>query len=160
VIVSRRLAAFLVAAGAFPVLVWPNFLRIVATDDRAFDPGPTAYLVVHTVLGVTSMTLGALTVAVAVRAWRRAPADPRVLGGHPRLARSGTPPRRGPRGRGRAAGSGGREAGAGNADGPPPRRVTARRTSARGQTRRKMSARLTSWIALVTWMPRGRRRCS
>jgi hypothetical protein len=70
---SRRLAGFLAVAGAFPVLVWPNFLRIVATDERAFDPGPTAYLVVHAVLGVTSMTLGALTVALAVRAWRRAP---------------------------------------------------------------------------------------
>jgi hypothetical protein len=130
VIVSRRLAAFLVAAGAFPVLVWPNFLRIVATDDRAFDPGPTAYLVVHTVLGVTSMTLGALTVAVAVRAWRRAPADPRVLGGHPRLARSGTPPRRGPRGRGRAAGEWGPGSGSRQRRRAATRRVTARRTSA------------------------------
>ena len=73
VVLSRRLAAFLAGAGLFPLLIWPNFLRIVATDERAFDPGPTAYLLVHAALGVTSMALGLALVVLGVRAWRRAP---------------------------------------------------------------------------------------
>ncbi len=73
VVLSRRLAAFLAAAGLFPLLIWPNFLRIVATDERAFDPGPTSYLLVHAALGVTSMGLGAALLVLAAKAWRRAP---------------------------------------------------------------------------------------
>lgn len=72
-LLTRRVAAFLVAAGAFPLLIWPNFLRIVTTDERAFDDGPTAYLLVHAALAVTSMALGLALVVLGVRAWRRAP---------------------------------------------------------------------------------------
>ena len=75
VVLTRRVAAFLGAAGIFPVLIWPNFLRIVVTDDRAFAPGPTAYLVVHAALGLTSMAFGVALVVLAVRAWRRAPRE-------------------------------------------------------------------------------------
>ena len=73
VVLSRRTAVFLVVAGLFPLLIWPNFLRIVATDERAFDPGPTSYLLVHAALGVTSMGLGLALLVLGVRAWRRAP---------------------------------------------------------------------------------------
>ena len=70
---SRRSAALLVLAGAWPLLVWPNFVRVVATDDRAFDGGsPTAYLTVHVTLAVVSMALGAALVGLGVLAWRRA----------------------------------------------------------------------------------------
>jgi hypothetical protein len=70
---SRRAAALLVVAGAWPLLVWPNFVRVVATDDRAFDDGSaTAYLTVHVTLAVVSMALGAALVWLGVRAWRRA----------------------------------------------------------------------------------------
>ena len=70
---SRRAAALLVLAGAWPLLVWPNFVRVVATDERAFDGGsPTAYLMVHVTLAVVSMALGVALVWVGVRAWRRA----------------------------------------------------------------------------------------
>ena len=70
---SRRAAALLVLAGAWPLLVWPNFVRVVATDDRAFEDGsPTAYLTVHVTLAVVSMALGAALVWLGVRAWRRA----------------------------------------------------------------------------------------
>ena len=69
---TRRAAAFLVLAGLWPLLVWPNFVRVVATDERAFDDGPTAYLVVHVSLAVVSMTLGVAVIVLGVRAWRRA----------------------------------------------------------------------------------------
>lgn len=61
------------AAGAWPLVVWPNFVRVVATDDRAFDNGPTAYLVVHVTLAAVSMGLGLALVVVGVRGWRSAP---------------------------------------------------------------------------------------
>jgi len=68
---SRRTAGLLLAAGLWPLLVWPNFVRVVVTDERAFDDGPTAYLVVHVGLAVVSMLFGAALVAVGVRALRR-----------------------------------------------------------------------------------------
>lgn len=72
VTLSRRAAALLVLAGAWPLLIWPNFVRVVATDERAFDDaGPTAYLVVHVALALSSMTLGLALVVLGVRAWRR-----------------------------------------------------------------------------------------
>jgi hypothetical protein len=72
VLCSRRTATLLVAAGLWPLLVWPNFVRVVATDERAFDGGPTAYLVVHVALAVVSMAFGVALVVVGVRAWRSA----------------------------------------------------------------------------------------
>lgn len=77
VLLTRRTAALLVLAGLWPLLVWPNFVRVVATDERAFDGGPTAYLLVHTALAAGSMAIGVALVALGVRAWRRAgrPAD-------------------------------------------------------------------------------------
>ncbi len=68
---TRRAAAFLVFAGLWPLLVWPNFVRVVVTDERAFDDGPTAYLVVHVALAAVSMSLGLVLVVLGVRGWRR-----------------------------------------------------------------------------------------
>ncbi len=68
---SRRAAVLLVLAGAWPLLIWPNFVRVVATDERAFDDGPTAYLLVHVGLAAVSMGLGLALVVLGVRAWRR-----------------------------------------------------------------------------------------
>jgi hypothetical protein len=70
---SRRAAALLVLAGAWPLLVWPNFVRVVATDERAFDGG-LADRLPHGArdAGVVSMALGAALVGLGVRAWRRA----------------------------------------------------------------------------------------
>ena len=59
-------------AGLWPLLVWPNFVRVVATDDRAFDGGPTAYLIVHVTLAAVSMAFGVVLVVLGVRAFRRA----------------------------------------------------------------------------------------
>lgn len=72
VTLSRRAAGLLVLAGLWPLLIWPNFVRVVATDERAFDGGPTAYLLVHVGLAVVSMAVGLALVVTGVRAWRRA----------------------------------------------------------------------------------------
>ena len=79
-LLTRRTAVLLVLAGLWPLLVWPNFVRVVATDERAFDDGPTAYLVVHVGLAVVSMALGVALVVLGARAWRTAgaPAAERV----------------------------------------------------------------------------------
>ena len=71
-LLTRRTAVLVVAAGLWPLLVWPNFVRVIATDDRAFDDGPTAYLIVHVTLAVVSMAFGVVLVAIGVRAWKRA----------------------------------------------------------------------------------------
>ena len=70
-LLTRRTAVLLVLAGLWPLLVWPNFVRVIATDERAFDDGPTAYLVVHVTLAAVSMAFGAVLVGLGVRAWRR-----------------------------------------------------------------------------------------
>ena len=73
VTLTRRAAALLVLAGVWPLLIRPNFVRVVATDDRAFDGGPTAYLLVHVGLAVVSMGFGIALVVLGVLSWRRAP---------------------------------------------------------------------------------------
>lgn len=71
---SRRVAAFLLATGAFQWVIWPTFLRNIWKDPRSFDGGsPTAFLAVHVVLTVVSLALGTGVLAVGVRAWRSAP---------------------------------------------------------------------------------------
>ena len=72
-VLSRTASAFLVLAGLFPLLIWPNFVRVVASDERAFDDGPTAFLLVHVAIAVASMALGLGLLVLGVRAWRRAP---------------------------------------------------------------------------------------
>lgn len=72
-LITRRLAVFLLAAGAFQWLVFPNFLRTVWRDDRAFDDGPTAFLLVHVAIVVPALLLGAALLVVGARAYRRAP---------------------------------------------------------------------------------------
>ena len=59
-------------AGLWPLLVWPNFVRVIVTDDRAFNGGPTAYLIVHVTLAAVSMAFGVVLVVLGVRAFRRA----------------------------------------------------------------------------------------
>lgn len=72
-LISRRLATLLLAAGAFQWLVFPNFLRVVWKDDRAFDNGPTAFLIVHVIIVVPALILGTALLVVGARAWRQAP---------------------------------------------------------------------------------------
>ncbi len=73
VVLTRRLAALLLVAGAFQWLVFPRFMVAVWQDDRAFDDGPTGFLLVHVALVVPALLLGAALLALGARAWRRAP---------------------------------------------------------------------------------------
>jgi hypothetical protein len=74
VLLTRRLAAFLLATGAFQWVIWPTFLRNIWKDPRSFDSGsPTGFLV-HVVLTVVSLALGSGILALGVRAWRATPA--------------------------------------------------------------------------------------
>lgn len=74
-VISRRVAALLLLAGGFQWLVWPNFLRVVWRDDRAFDDagGPTAFLIVHVAIVVPALLLGTALLVLGAVAWRRAP---------------------------------------------------------------------------------------
>jgi len=74
VLLTRRLAGFLLLAGAFQWLVWPNFLRVVWRDDRAFGPdgGPSAFLLVHIAIVVPALLIGTGLLWLGALAWRRA----------------------------------------------------------------------------------------
>ncbi len=89
-VLSRRLAGFVLVAGAFQWLVWPTFLRVVWRDRRAFDGGaPTAFLLVHVAIVVPALMIGTGLLWLGARAWHQAPrAVPPVRPGserHPSL---------------------------------------------------------------------------
>lgn len=69
---SRRSAVFLLLTGVFQWVVWPTFLRNIWADDRSFDGGPTAFLVVHAVLTAVQLLLATALIALGVRGLRRA----------------------------------------------------------------------------------------
>ena len=71
-LVSRRVAAFLLAAGVVQWLIWPTLLRNIAADPRSFDPGPTGFFVVHAVLTAGELLLATALIALGWRGWRRA----------------------------------------------------------------------------------------
>ena len=61
-------ALVLIVAGAWSLLVWPQFLRRVMKDPRARDAAgkATRFLTVHVVLVSISMVLGAATTVIGV----------------------------------------------------------------------------------------------
>jgi hypothetical protein len=85
VTLSRPASLFLLAVGVWNWVIWPTFLRNIWADDRSFDRGPTAFLLVHAVLVAVSLVIGT---AIGVLGWRglraarrdqaadRVPADP------------------------------------------------------------------------------------
>jgi intracellular septation protein A len=70
VVLTRRSAAFLVAAGIFQWIIWPTFLKNIWADPRSFDQGPTGFLVVHAVLTAVSLALGTALLVLGVRGLR------------------------------------------------------------------------------------------
>ncbi|MBB6403575.1 SCO4848 family membrane protein [Arthrobacter sp. AZCC_0090] len=62
------LATVLIVAGAWSLIVWPQFLRRVMTDPRARDANgkATKFLTVHVVLVSISMVLGLATAVIGV----------------------------------------------------------------------------------------------
>lgn len=72
-VLSRRAAAFLLAAGVFQWVVWPTFLRNIAEDPRSTAGGGlTGFFVVHAVLTLASLALGTALLVLGVRGWRAA----------------------------------------------------------------------------------------
>jgi hypothetical protein len=73
-VISRKWAVFLTGVGVWTWLIWPRFALAIWDDDRAFRNGtPTAFLWVHAVLIVASLTIGTTVGVLGVRAWRSAP---------------------------------------------------------------------------------------
>ena len=71
-VLSRRWCAFLFAVGVWSWIIWPTFLRNIWKDDRSFDHGPTAFLLVHLALTVASLIIGTLVGVLGWRGWRAA----------------------------------------------------------------------------------------
>ncbi|KNH18260.1 membrane protein [Arthrobacter sp. ZBG10] len=61
-------ALVLIIAGAWSLVVWPQFLRRVMKDTRARDAAgkATRFLTVHVVLVSISMVLGAATAVIGI----------------------------------------------------------------------------------------------
>jgi hypothetical protein len=64
---TRRWSALLLGFGAWTWLIWPNFLRAIWRDERAWQDGPTAFFLVHAVLVSASLAFGT---AIGVLGWR------------------------------------------------------------------------------------------
>ena len=76
--ISRRWALFLIGVGVWTWLIWPRFGLAIWDDSRAFRHGsPTAFLWVHAVLIVASLTIGTVVGVLGVRAWRAGQAKAR-----------------------------------------------------------------------------------
>lgn len=69
-VVSRRVAWFLVAFGAWSWIIWPTFLNNIWQDDRSWDGGPTGFFLVHLALTVVSLALGTAIGILGIRALR------------------------------------------------------------------------------------------
>jgi hypothetical protein len=65
---AAGLSIVLIIAGAWSLIVWPQFLRRVMTDPRARDAKgkATKFLTVHVVLVTISMVLGLATAVIGV----------------------------------------------------------------------------------------------
>lgn len=61
-------SVLLIVAGAWNLVVWPQFLRRVVKDPRARDESgrATTFLTVHVVLVTVSLTLGLATGVVGI----------------------------------------------------------------------------------------------
>ena len=70
-VISRKWALFLIGVGVWTWLIWPRFALAIWDDSRAFRDGtPTAFLWVHAVLIVASLTIGTAVGVLGIRAWR------------------------------------------------------------------------------------------
>jgi hypothetical protein len=76
-VVSKRVAWFLIAFGVWSWIIWPTFLKNIWADKRSWNNGMTAFFGVHLVLTVVSLTLGTIIGLLGVRALR---ARPKTIG--------------------------------------------------------------------------------
>lgn len=78
VLVSKRVAWFLVAFGVWSWIIWPTFLKNIWADKRSWNDGMTAFFGVHLVLTIVSLVLGTIIGVLGIRALqasRRRPVD-------------------------------------------------------------------------------------
>jgi hypothetical protein len=73
VVISKRVAWFLVAFGVWSWVIWPTFLKNIWADDRSWHHGMTAFFAVHLVLTVVSLALGTIIGMLGIRALRAEP---------------------------------------------------------------------------------------
>jgi ABC-type proline/glycine betaine transport system permease subunit len=71
-IVSKRVAWFLIAFGVWSWVIWPTFLKNIWNDPRSWHDGMTAFFGVHLALTVVSLVLGTVIGVLGVRALRSA----------------------------------------------------------------------------------------
>lgn len=69
-IVSRRVALFLVAFGVWSWIIWPTFLKNIWKDSRSWHDGMTAFFLVHLLLTIVSLLLGTVIGLIGLRALR------------------------------------------------------------------------------------------
>ena len=72
-VVSKRVAWFLIAFGVWSWIIWPTFLKNIWKDDRSWNHGMTAFFGVHLALTVVSLTLGTIIGVLGIRALRTRP---------------------------------------------------------------------------------------
>jgi hypothetical protein len=71
VVISKRIAWFLVAFGVWSWVIWPVFLKNIWKDSRSWHHGMTEFFAVHLVLTVVSLVLGTAIGILGVQAVRR-----------------------------------------------------------------------------------------
>ena len=75
-LISKRVAWFLIAFGVWSWVIWPTFLKNIWADDRSWHHGMTGFFAVHLVLTVVSLALGTAIGILGIRAARRRPPVP------------------------------------------------------------------------------------
>jgi hypothetical protein len=75
VVISKRVAWFLVAFAVWSWVIWPIFLKNIWHDSRSWNHGMTAFFAVHLVLTVVSLILGSVIGVLGIRALGRQPVD-------------------------------------------------------------------------------------
>ncbi|HEY0871025.1 MAG TPA: hypothetical protein VGD55_11550 [Acidothermaceae bacterium] len=69
-VISKRVAWFLIAFGVWSWVIWPVFLKNIWKDSRSWNHGMTAFFAVHLVLTVVSLVLGTAIGVLGIRAVR------------------------------------------------------------------------------------------
>jgi len=67
VVLSRRVAWFLLAFGVWSWVIWPTFLKNIWADPRSWHEGMTSFFAVHLALTVASLIFGTLIGLVGLR---------------------------------------------------------------------------------------------
>jgi hypothetical protein len=72
VVISRRVAWFLIGFGVWSWIIWPTFLKNIWHDPRSWHHGATGFFTVHAILTVVSLALGTIIGVLGIRAARAA----------------------------------------------------------------------------------------